>query len=102
MLGTISTPISRTRRVYSGTRRTLDSMSRLPWGYAATTRQPGTWPSSPGSLRIRVKWTEWGRVEADDPGPQRAGPHSGICRRRKDEEENQQWGTDSNRVDFRV
>ena len=55
MLGTISTPISRTRRVYSGTRRTLDSMSRLPWGYAATTRQPGTWPSSPGSLRIRVK-----------------------------------------------
>ena len=40
-----------------------------------------------------------GRVEADDPGSKRGGAHSAICRRRKEEEQNQERGTDSSRVD---
>ena len=43
---TISTPKSRTFSVYSGTRLTLLSISKLPCGYAATTRTPATFGAS--------------------------------------------------------
>ena len=59
MPSTISTPCFFTSAVYSGTRLTLDSISALPCGDAATTRQPATcWPSAV-SLSSFVKAVEW-------------------------------------------
>ena len=48
MESTISTPISLTFAVYSGTRFVLLSMSLLPCAKAATTRAPATFSASSG------------------------------------------------------
>ena len=59
MPATISTPCFFTSAVYSGTRLKLDSISGLPCGDAATTRQPATcWPSAV-SLSSFVNAVDW-------------------------------------------
>ena len=100
MVGTISTPISRTpARVFRDPPHARLDIAASLWvrGHHPAARDV--------ALILRVvedpgEVDGMGGVEADDPGPDRAGPHSGICRRRKDEEKNQQWETYSNRFDF--